>query len=155
MLENQKSFDNENLKTKNTINLILKDTLNSMAKVEEISIKQAQNVNLSTSEIHTLEAIGIGKRRSMSEVAGKLKVTISTLTIAVNRLVFKGFVERYRSMSDKRVVMIKLTNKGAKLVHAHNEFHRRMINKTVEGLDEREVEVLTLAILKLRDTVLS
>ena len=146
---------NDDTKMQNNINTILKETLNSMAKVEEISIKNTQNVNLSTSEIHTLEAIGICKKRSMSEVAAKLKVTISTLTIAINRLVLKGFVERYKSVSDKRVVMIKLTNKGAKLVHAHNEFHKRMINKTVEGLNENEIEILTLALLKVRESILS
>ena len=48
----------------------------------------------------------------MSTVARELNVTVGTLTIAVNNLVKKGYIQRMRSQEDRRVVLISLTEQG-------------------------------------------
>ena len=47
----------------------------------------------------------------MSAVAKSLSVTVGTLTIAMNHLVKKGYVERRRSEEDRRVVLVSLSEK--------------------------------------------
>ena len=51
----------------------------------------------------------------MSSIARELSVTVGTLTIAMNSLVKKGYVERRsRGLEDQRVVYISLSGKGRK-----------------------------------------
>ena len=47
---------------------------------------------------------------------------------------------------DRRIVNIKLTEKGEKAYHHHAEFHRKMVEAVVETLDEEEIPVLTKAL---------
>lgn len=52
-----------------------------------------------------MEATGIQEPKNMSTVAKAVSVTSGTLTIAINHLVKKGYVERTRSEEDRRVVL--------------------------------------------------
>ena len=78
----------------------------------------------------------------MSSVAKTLSVTVGTLTIAINSLVKKGYVERVRSEEDRRVVLISLTAKGKKAFAHHKKFHDDMIRNVLEGLSDEEQVVL-------------
>ena len=51
-------------------------------------------------------------------------MTVGTLTIAINHLVKKGYVERSRSEEDRRVVLVSLSEKGEKAYFHHRMFHR-------------------------------
>ena len=65
--------------------------------------------------MHVIEAIGIEAPKNMSSIARELSVTVGTLTIAMNSLVKKGYVERTRGLEDRRVVYISLSEKAEKL----------------------------------------
>ena len=97
---------------------------------------------MTTNDMHVIEAIGIGAPKNMTSVAKALAVTTGTLTISVNSLVKKGYVERVRSEEDRRVVLISLTAKGKKAFAHHKSFHEDMIRKVVEGLSDEEQVVL-------------
>ena len=89
--------------------------------------------------------------RTMSEVAQDLKITVGTLTTAINKLIKKGYVERKRIEEDRRVVLIKLTKKGKLAFRLHEKFHNDMINKTIEGLSDSEEEVLISSLERLNE----
>src|SRR5699024_9264129 len=93
-------------------------------------------------EMHTIEAIGITGMPSSSEVARKLSVTIGTLSVSVQNLVKKGYVERIRLPEDRRVVRLKLTKRGKLLYRLHRKFHLNMVEETLQGLENNEAEVL-------------
>ena len=97
-----------------------------------------------------MEAIGVHEPRNMSAVAKSLSVTVGTLTIAVNHLVKKGYVERVRSNEDRRVVLVSLSEKGERAYLHHRIFHEKMVMSVLEGLDQKETEVLTAALKKLQ-----
>ena len=67
--------------------------------------------------MHVIEAVGPGEGNNMSSIARKLNITVGSLTTAMNSLVKKGYVVRERSEEDRRVVLIKLTDKGIKAYH--------------------------------------
>lgn len=67
--------------------------------------------DLSVTEIHTIEAVGMYELKNMSEIASDLNITVGTLTMAVNNLVKKGYVERVKKEGDRRVVQVRLTKK--------------------------------------------
>lgn len=99
--------------------------------------------------MHVIEAIDMEEARNMSSVARSLGVTTGTLTIAVNSLVKKGYVERARSEEDRRVVLVSLSEKGKRAYLHHRQFHEQMIEAIVEELSEEEQAVLEKALVKL------
>lgn len=133
------------------LNEILVSLMNSVLKVEEQALKESTNVDLSITEIHTLEAIGIGKKKTMTQVAGSLKISVSTLTVAINKLVKKGYVDRYRIPEDRRIVKIGLTESGDFVVEEHQNFHQNMIKDITANMSDPEVDVLLKSLQGLRD----
>lgn len=120
------------------INEILVSLFNSVLKMEEEAIKESSRHNLSITEIHTLAAIGTGKAKTMTQVASSLKISVSTLTTAINKLVNKNYVNRFRVPEDRRIVKIELTEEGASAVLEHENFHDQMVSNALSSLNEEE-----------------
>ena len=104
---------------------------------------------MTTNDMHVIEAIGPGEGKTMSTVAKALNVTLGTLTISVNSLVKKGYVDRARSEKDRRVVLVSLTKEGLQAYRHHQKFHDDMIQSVVDNLEDDEREVLHRALDKL------
>jgi DNA-binding MarR family transcriptional regulator len=134
---------------RNKINELLVDVYNDILKTEENAFKEGQFNDVSIKEVHTIEAIGMYEPKTMSEVARILKITVGTLTVAINNLVKKGYVERYKSESDRRLVKIGLTKKGRLLYRMHEKFHITMVNNCTDDFSCEEMEALQKALEKL------
>ncbi|MEA4923596.1 MAG: nitronate monooxygenase [Eubacteriaceae bacterium] len=122
------------------INEIMVDIFNVVMKLEERAVRESSIHDLSITELHTLDAIGLKQSKTMSQVAWSLNISISTLTTAINKLVKKGYVERFRIPEDRRIVKIKLTEDGVAAAEEHEAFHDRMIREAISELDSDEVE---------------
>ncbi len=131
------------------LNELLIEIFNDILVIEERAIKEEPLNDISITEIHTIEAVGMYESRTMSEVAKDLDITVGTLTTAINNLVRKGYVSRERDDKDRRVVKIKLTQKGKLAYRIHEKFHLDMIKHTIEGLSEDEEVVLAESLKKL------
>jgi len=131
------------------INELLVDIYTDILKIEENAFKEGQFSDASIKEVHTIEAIGMYEPKTMSEVARSLKITVGTLTVAINNLVKKGYVERYRSENDRRLVKVGLTKKGRLLYRVHAQFHISMVNSCTDSFSDEELEVLEKALEKL------
>lgn len=105
--------------------------------------------DISNNDMHIIEAIGVDELKNMSVIARKLSVTVSTLTTNMNGLEKKGYIVRERSLTDKRVVYVKLTDKGRKAFFHHRDFHKKMIRAIVKDLSEEEMEVLYRCLMNL------
>jgi DNA-binding MarR family transcriptional regulator len=115
---------------------------NEVLDIEEDALKGSEFSDISISEMHTIEAIDLYAEHTSSEVAKKLAITAGTLSVAIRSLVNKGYVVRQRMEDDRRVVKLGLTKKGKLVYRLHNKFHREMVKRTIEGMEEDEVEVL-------------
>ncbi len=124
------------------INHYLVSIFNEVLDIEEDALKGSEFSDISISEMHTIEAIGLYAEHTSSEVAKKLAITAGTLSVAIRSLVNKGYVVRQRMEDDRRVVKLGLTKKGKLVYRLHNKFHREMVKRTIEGMEEDEVEVL-------------
>jgi len=133
------------------LNDILVSLFNSVLKMEEDAIKNSSKHNLSITEVHTLAAIGTGKAKTMTQVAASLKISVSTLTTAINKLVDKKYVNRFRVSEDRRIVKIELTEEGVEAVREHEVFHRKMIDDVVAELNEDEQGILLQSLDNLHD----
>lgn len=134
-----------------SLNTLLVETFNAILKVEEQSLRRATKETVTVTELHLLDAVAKDEQATISSLAAATKVTVSTMTIGINRLEAKQYVERVRETADRRVVRVRLTERGRALAYAHKRFHRRMARAVVDGLPEQEIDVLTRAMENLRD----
>lgn len=131
------------------LNEILVKLFRNINAIEERAVRGGEYKNITTNDMHVIEAIGLAEPKNMSTVAKALAVTTGTLTISVNSLVKKGFVDRVRSEEDRRVVLISLTEQGKKAYRQHQSFHEDMINAAVAQLNEDEKVILQKALTDL------
>ncbi len=135
----------------NALNELLVVLFKDINEIEEKAIRTGQYKNMTANDMHVIEAIGLNGAKNMSAVAKVLNVTTGTLTIAINSLVKKNYVERVRSEEDRRVVLVSLTPKGRKAFHHHKKFHDDMIDQIVKQLDEPEKQVLEKTLTTLAE----
>ncbi len=133
----------------NTLNELLVKLFRNINVIEERALRTGEYSDLTANDMHVIEAIGMDEPRNMSSVARALEVTTGTLTIAVNSLVRKGYVNRVRSEEDRRVVLVSLSEKGKRAYLHHQGFHERMIGAVLEELTEEEQQILGKALTKL------
>jgi DNA-binding MarR family transcriptional regulator len=132
------------------LNTLLVETYHLIERVEENSVKKMRDGNLSINEVHVLEAVGkTGEPRTISELAADLDISLPSATVAVNKLVSKGFLEKQRGEVDGRQVLISLTKKGKTIDRVHRFFHEQMVKKVASELSDEEKQVLLRAIRNL------
>lgn len=124
-----------------TINNTLVSLINEIWELEAKAIITEEFKDITNNDMHVIEAVGPGEGNNMSSIARKLNITVGSLTTAMNSLVKKGYVVRERSEEDRRVVLIKLTDKGIKAYHHHEDYHRQMTQAIVDTLNEEEMVV--------------
>ena len=132
----------KNMDTYKTINDVLVHLFNEIWELEGKAIITEEYQDISNNDMHIIEAIGLGKGKNMSAIAKKLNITLGSLTTSMNSLVKKKYVVRIRSEEDRRVVYIRLTEKGERAYRHHEEFHTQMTQAVVDKLSEEEIPVL-------------
>lgn len=130
------------------VNELLVGLFNEILTVEKAALQQSAFKDLSLTEMHVIEAIGVGSR-TMTDVADQIGVTVGTLTTSINRLVKKEYVTRNRSEDDRRFVQIELTHKGKLAYRIHESFHGKMVNYMIEELSNEDHEVLIASLTRL------
>lgn len=135
------------------INKLLLDIYDKILVTEEKALRKGNFKDLSVAEMHTLEGIGLYNTRTMSETAATLGITTGTLTVAIDRLVRKGYVERRRDPADRRVVRIDLTKKGKLALRMHNKFHTLLVDRLTGGLEEKQRQILLDTLLGISEVI--
>lgn len=118
---------------------------------EEKSLQKDYFNNLSLAEMHTLDAIGPYESRTMTETAQILGITVGTLTVSVDRLVKKGYVDRCRDEKDRRVVRISLTREGKLAARMHGKFHKVLAKHILEPYTDTEQDLLISLVADVED----
>lgn len=131
------------------LNELLVNLFNHVMAVEADAVITEEFKDITNNDMHIIEAIGIAEPKSMSEIAKTLAVTVGTLTTNMNGLEKKGYIERKRSLEDKRVVYTTLTERGRNAFFHHRDFHKEMIKSALKGLDEDEKKILFKCLTKL------
>ena len=133
------------------MNDVLVNLFRDINSLEERALATSDFDDLTINDIHVIDAIGIGEPKNMTAIAKELYVTVGTLTIAMNSLVKKGYVDRNRSEKDRRRVNISLTAKGRSAYENHARFHKAMVDKIAENLNADEMEFLRNLLVRLTD----
>lgn len=134
-----------------SLNSVLVDLFNDILNIEERALITEEFKDISVTDMHIIEAVGIEEPRIMSTISKSLGVTMGTLTVGINGLVKKGYVTRKRGEKDRRIVYASLTDKGIAAYRHHENFHKDMIENITKDLTKEEAEVLTKTFIRLED----
>ena len=134
-----------------TLNELLVKLFKDILEIEAKSLITEEFKDITYNDMHIIEAVGIDEPRNMKTVAKLMSVTTGTLTKAMDALCEKGYVVRERSTKDKRVIKLRLTDKGKSAYYHHEQYHRQMIKKIESEMSEQETEVLIYALAKMVD----
>jgi DNA-binding MarR family transcriptional regulator len=94
-----------------------------------------------SSQCYTLIEILKAKSLTMNELSDKMNLDSSTMTRVIDKLVRDDLIRRERDDSDRRIVLVSLTDKGGeaanKLSSSVNEYYRKIISSMPLGkMDE-------------------
>ena len=126
------------------LNKFLVEVFNEILRIEEYSLNQSEFNDLSVKEMHVLEAVSIcseTNNNTAQQVAEYLGIVPGTLSVSVNAISRKGYLQRIKNEQDKRVVFLELTEKGTKANNAHTYFHNKMVEQVLEILSPEEASV--------------
>jgi DNA-binding MarR family transcriptional regulator len=90
----------------------------------------------------------------VSEISGKLNVTSPTVTQHINSLEAQELVERHADPADRRVVRIRLSDKGKEYIQRINEARLNMFVGLVQHLGEEESLLFAEMMRKASDYML-
>ncbi len=112
-----------------------------------------KDTTLTKLDLLALEVLGKREHFIMSELTERLSVALSSTTGIIDRLVEKGYVSRSRTEEDRRIVQVRLTEKGANLLADKNRRARLMVERMLSCLDEQEQEELIRLLEKVAGTL--
>ena len=135
------------LKSSSEFKVILVKLFNDILEYQESALCTSEFKDLTNNDIHVISAIGMNCKKNMSMIAKELAVTIGTLTISINSLVRKGYVIKERSEKDKRVVLVRLSERGK------NAFLKYEVRSMLENLDDIESDTLMSALQKINSWI--
>lgn len=116
---------------------------------EQSYVAESEFRDISVNDMHIIAAVGMKTSGSMSSIAKKMGVTVGTLTIAINSLVKKGYVNRMRSSKDRRVVLISLSEKGERAFLYQQGFHDKLRQILQSELSQEQCGQLVMALSKV------
>ena len=103
-----------------------------------------EQLNMTPGQFNTLQVIAQRPEWRMTDLSTRLHVSAGSLTTMMNRLIELGLVERTRSTSDRRVVTVKLTDKGTTILKSGRDHMRSTlaaILATLPPVDREQLRV--------------
>jgi DNA-binding MarR family transcriptional regulator len=92
---------------------------------------------------------------SLSSLSERIRAQNSTVTGIIDRMEREGLVRRERSTTDRRMVFIRLTDKGRELARGIAVEPLEIFRNALASLPERDVAELLRILMKLQKSVLS
>jgi DNA-binding MarR family transcriptional regulator len=129
------------------IDSILEAILYLYTESRRLTKELARQVDLTGPQLTVLKLLeGVGDL-SLSELSERIRAQNSTVTGIIDRMEREGLVVRARSTEDRRVVKIKLTDKGSKIARAiavePMEIFRGALDSLTPGETRELLKILT------------
>jgi DNA-binding MarR family transcriptional regulator len=131
------------------INVLSESMRECMRKYKEETPDSKELFNLTITQLHYLHAIREIGNPTITELAETFGVQKSTVTVAINKLLQRQFIEKNSSESDLRVVHVSLSVKGKRFIQIEDMGYYRFASHIMEALDEKEGETFVGLLSKI------
>lgn len=133
----------------NIVDLFIENTKKLFFPEEWIEL----DLRFSKSELFSMFFLDKRKEVSMTELVEYINTPMSTATGIVDRLVKNGYIKRDRSETDRRIVILRLTDEGSQLIKRLKDLIYGYLNMILDDLTEEEKQFMTRIILKIMDSL--
>lgn len=139
--------------TKKDIDRIVEAILYLYTEGRRVTKEIARHYGLTGPQVTAVKMLeGLGDL-SLSALSARMSAKNSTVTGIVDRMERDGLVQRVRSETDRRVILIRLTKKGAALAAKIPLESMQIFTTALASLSEPEREQLMTLLLKVTDQV--
>lgn len=121
----------------------------NLAEMEELARKQLNLRELTVAQMHYLEVLNALENPNITELATEMRLTKPTVTVAIDKLIQKGYISKVQSDEDRRSSHLHLTKKGMLINQMHEHAHAQFAELMQESLEPIELEQLTSLLDKL------
>jgi DNA-binding MarR family transcriptional regulator len=109
-------------------------------------------LNVSRTEIGVLQAVAERPQR-ITDLAAAEGVTQPAITLVVNRMAARGWVVREHDPTDRRAVLVVLTDAGDEAFQQIRAEYRALMHEEMASLDDESIEILARAVDVLDELV--
>lgn len=121
---------------------------NKYARIEKLPIHVDEDLDITTREVHTIQAVGERKQMSVTDVATHFGVTKSAASQLVARLERKGLLAKTQAHHNNKELHLSLTESGWKAFLAHERFHGKDLAVLIGRLRAYPLQqIATLSVL--------
>lgn len=132
---------------------IIADFHASLGGLKCIGSERLIRIGISLTQLHILNLVEGHGEMAMSRLAEMLDVSLSNATGLIDRVEERGFVERFRVASDRRVVMVRLTPAGRQMLADVEILREEILGPVLDGFDDEQLAGIALAMAALRQAV--
>jgi DNA-binding MarR family transcriptional regulator len=136
---------------KKLLNKVLKELFFKILRIQERIVSKSANGKLSRTEMHMLEEIEDADVPTLTNIAAGLGVTKATASVSAARLEAKKYIEKIKSDKDKRMSILKLTEKGQECCSNHRQFHDEMLQSLLKDFKISEYPDVLKSLAGLSD----
>ncbi|MGP1673596.1 MAG: MarR family winged helix-turn-helix transcriptional regulator [Candidatus Limnocylindrales bacterium] len=129
---------------------IIADFRAAMTMLKCASSQRALRVGISMAQLHILFTLQRNGDMTMSRLAEVLDVSLSSATGLIDRIEERGFVERTRVPEDRRMVVIRVTPAGHRMLGEVDALSDDLLRTVLERLDHRRLPGVAEAVQLLR-----
>ncbi|MGF6770549.1 DNA-binding MarR family transcriptional regulator [Paraburkholderia sp. GAS199] len=107
------------------------------------------NLGVTATQASMLFMLAIGRCTTAAELAREYAIDASAVTRLLDRVEKRGLLSRMRSVKDRRVVQLSLTNSGRELANQIPEIFTQALDRAVLGFTPEEVGFLKSMLRRL------
>jgi DNA-binding MarR family transcriptional regulator len=120
-----------------------------MKQISEAFGRRLQNTGITRVQWIALYYLKTMKKISQRDLSNLMNVKDSSAGRLIDRLERDGFIERERNDADRRVIYIKLTEKGEQLISDLMPIGIQFNDDLLAGIDEQEIMIYEKVLKKM------
>ena len=129
---------------------IIADFRAAMNQLKCASSERLLRMGISMAQLHIMYTLQRSGEMPMSRLAEVLQVSLSNATGLIDRIEERGFVERTRVPEDRRVVMIRVTDAGRRMLEEVDAIGSDLLRSVFGRIGKSQVAAVGRAIAELR-----
>ena len=129
---------------------IIADFRAAMNQLKCASSERLVRMGVSMAQLHIMYTLQRNGEMPMSRLADVLQVSLSNATGLIDRIEERGFVERTRVPEDRRVVMIRVTEAGRRMLEEVDAISSDLLRSVFGRIGRSQLTAVGRAIAELR-----
>lgn len=129
---------------------IIADFHDAMAELRCIGSEKLVRLGVSMTQLHVMSMLDRHGDMPMSRLAEMIDVSLSNATGLVDRMEERDYLDRVRVPDDRRVVLVRLSDTGRKLLDDIEVLRTEMLRTVLDRMDPDQLDGLARATTDLR-----